>query len=138
MAEDIQDDLTIQDTDGLLRRVPNWPDMVKYDDNLKAYRLSSQCFSDRSTRDREVSVTLERPLLDGGGKYEDAIATMPDFGLARLDAGFVRHNLEPAQKIRREPTDNDPHHALVVGQKNTRAKKDMAKAATLIIQPKNS
>lgn len=136
MADELEDDLTIHDADGLLRRVPDSPCMVKYDDNLKAYRPSSLCFSDRSTCDREVSVTLERPLLDGGGKQEDAIADMPDFGLARLEAGFVRHEVVPAQKIRRAPTGKDQHHALVIGEKDKRAKKEMAKAASLVIKPK--
>jgi hypothetical protein len=30
MSEEKEDDLTITDDDGLLRRVPNWPNMVKH------------------------------------------------------------------------------------------------------------
>ena len=30
MSDEKDDDLTITDDDGLLRRVPNWPNMVKH------------------------------------------------------------------------------------------------------------
>ena len=135
MADDISDDLTIEDADGLLRRVPNSPTMFKFDDNLKIYRPTSACFSDKDGG-VALSVTLERPLLEGGGAHQDAILVDQNFGLARLEAGFVRHNVSPPQKIIRAPVDEDEHHALVVGEKSKAAKKAMAKAAKLVIQPK--
>jgi hypothetical protein len=130
-----QDDLTVEDGDGLLRRVPNWPNMVMYDENIKSYRASSACFSDRDGGKR-LSVTLERPLFEAGGSHADAIALNPDFGVARLDAGFVRHAVSPPQQITRSPTEDDPYHALMVGEKSKKARKDMAKAAVLVVLPK--
>jgi hypothetical protein len=56
MDETNDDDLSIEDNEGLLRRVPNHPNMVKFDPNINAYRPSSACFCDRETQDREVSV----------------------------------------------------------------------------------
>ncbi len=134
MAEENEDDVTIEDLDGILRRVPNWPDMFKLDKNMNAYRPTSACFTDKDGG-KKLSVTLERPLLDGGGTHKDAIAIEPKFGLARIEAGFVRHNVVPAQKIQREPTGTDLYHALIIGEKDKRARKAMAKAAQLIITP---
>ena len=45
MAEENEDDVTIEDPDGLLRRVPNWPNMFKLDKNMNAYRPTSLCLS---------------------------------------------------------------------------------------------
>lgn len=134
MPEDIQDDISIDDTDGILRRVPNWPDMVKFDANLNTYRATSACFSDKAGS-KELSITLERPLLESGQTHQHAIVHEPKFGLARLTAGFVRHQIQPAQKLVREPTEKDVFHGLVVGEKSKQAKKAMAKAAVLVIRP---
>jgi hypothetical protein len=136
MADDCEDDLTILDNDGLLRRVPNWPNMVKFDSNMNALRPTGLCFSDKETGDIEVSTTLESSFLEAGCKYEDAIAAFPAFGVARLEVGVVRHVVIPAQKLKRDPTKEDKHHVLVIGEKNKQAKKMMAKAAKLIICPK--
>jgi len=130
----IEDDSTVEDDHGLLRRIPNLPNMVKWDSNLKAYRPSSLCFSDRDGG-IELSITLEQPLLSSGGSHHDAIIKMPGFGLARLNAGFVRHEMNPPQIINRAPTPEDPHHGLVIGSKSKKAKSSMAKAAVLIIEP---
>lgn len=135
MPENIDDDITIEDNDGILRRVPNWPDMIKFDKNMNAYRATSACFSDKDDG-KELSITLEQPLLDSGATLQDAIAGDPRFGLARLTAGFVRHAIAPAQKLLRAPTQDDPYHGLVIGEKSKKAKKALAKAATLVIQPK--
>ncbi len=75
MSDEKDDDLTITDDDGLLRRVPNWPNMVKYDENINAYRTTSVCFSDPETKDREVSISLEKDLLDSGNEHTDLIST---------------------------------------------------------------
>lgn len=129
-----EDDASIDDNDGLLRRILNRPIMLKFDENLNIIRPSSACFTDRGDG-QELSVTLERPLLDSGMKHTDAIAGNAGFGLARLCAGFVRHNLKPAQAIVREPTSEDPFHALIAGKKEKKAAKKMALAATILIQP---
>lgn len=134
MAEDIQDDISINDNDGILRRVPNWPGMVKFDANMNAYRATSACFSDKGGG-KELSITLERPLLDSGHTHQYAIAQDPKFGLARLAVAFVRHEIVPAQKLISSPTADDAFHGLVIGEKNKQAKKALAKAAVLVIEP---
>lgn len=134
MPEDIQDDTSILDNDGILRRVPNWPDMVKFDANLNQYRATSACFSDKNDG-KELSITLERPLLESGHTHQDAVANQPKFGLARLTAGFLRHQILPAQKLVSNPTVEDAFHGLVIGKKDKQAKKAIAKAAVLVIKP---
>lgn len=129
------DDLSIEDNEGLLRRVPNHPNMVKFDSNINAYRPSSVCFCDRETQDREVSITLEKPLKEDGHSEEFAINDFPGFGVARVLANVVRHEVNPKQLISRKPTESDPYHGLVVGDKTRATKKAIAKRATLLINP---
>jgi hypothetical protein len=136
MTEVKEDDPSIQDDDGLLRRVPNWPNMVKLDKNTNTYRPTSVCFSDQKTNNLEVSITLQKPLHENGGADPDAIKNYPNFGLARIPAGFVRNNLNHKQIVTSEPTEDDPYHGLIVGTKDSNTKRTMAKAATLLINPK--
>lgn len=133
MTDVVEDDLTIEDDEGLLRRVPNWPNMVKFDSNLNSLRASSACFSDRETNDVEVSVTLEKPLQESGGNHYDVISSLPGFGLARLLVGFARSK---EQIINKRPTGDDPHHGLIIGNKNKRTKTALAKNSVLVIKPK--
>ena len=135
MADEHVDDLSIMDDEGLLRRVPNQPNMIKYDENIQAHRPTSACFCDRQTQDKELSITLEKPLKDSGGSEESAIQDNPGFGLARLLAGTVRHDITPNQIITRAPTGADPHHGLVIGDKTKATKRTLAKKASLIITP---
>jgi len=135
MTDETVDDLSITDDEGLLRRVPNQPNMVKYDENIKAYRPTSVCFCDRETKDKELSITLEKSLTDSGERTESATQNNPGFGLARLLTGVVRDNITPQQIITRAPTDADPHHGLIIGDKTKSTKKNLAKQAVLIITP---
>ncbi len=130
-----EDDPSIEDDDGLLRRVPNWPNMVKLDQNLNKYRPSSVCFSDKVTRDLEVSITLQRPLHENGGSDSDTIKNYPEFGLAHLPAGLVRNSLNHKQIVVAVPTEDDSYHGLIVGTKDSKTKRAMAKSATLLIEP---
>ncbi|MEC9386974.1 hypothetical protein [Marinobacter sp. bablab_jr008] len=130
---DWKDDDTIKDDEGLLRRVPNWPNMVKFDENKNEYRPSSACFSDKSDG-VELSVTLETPLLENGSDHQSATKTK-GFGLARVKAGIAREITEPKQCIMREPTDDDPYHGIIAGKKSKRAKQKLARSAELVIAP---
>lgn len=128
-----QDDNTISNEEGLLRRVPNWPNMVKFDANTNEIRPSSACFSDKDGGE-ELSVTIETPHLAGGGTYESA-AKEDGWGLAKVIAGTARTVSNPSQKLVRNPTPDDPHHGLVVGKKTRAAKRNLAKAAEMVVTP---
>jgi hypothetical protein len=82
-----------------------------------------------------VSVTLEKPLKDDGHSEEFAINDYPGFGVARVLVAVVRHEVVPKQVIARKPTEKDPYHGLVVGDKTRATKKAIAKRATLLINP---
>lgn len=133
MADDITDE------EGVLRRIPNWPHQYKYDKNLKRWRPSSAWFSDRKTNDFAVSVTLEKDLLEAGKGIEEALyldnSKHKGFGLAKCHAGFLRHDLPSPQSIKRDPTEDDPFHALVIGQKKQSTRNKIAKHAEVIIEP---
>lgn len=131
--DDFQDDSTILSDDQLLRRVPPWPNMVKFDENLQKLRPTSACFSDEDGG-VQLSVTLETPLLESGFTHQDA-ARFEGFGVARVSADRARNMSTPCQKLVRNPTDDDPHHALVVGEKSKSQKRKIAQAAELVITP---
>lgn len=135
MDVEITDDESITEDVHLLRRVPNWPTMVKFDENLQTYRPSSACFGDRDTGDKQVSVTHKQDLLSSNGTITDIIRDYPGFGVASVEAGFARSGLRNPQKLVRDPTDDDPHHCLIVGPKNGNDKKKLAKHASMPIQP---
>jgi hypothetical protein len=135
MDSEKTDDPTIGDQDSLLRRVPNWPNMVKFDQNLGVNRPSSACFSDRKTGNREVSVTHEQDLLANQGELKDALGTNEGFGLARVNAGFSRTGLSSPQALVRSPTKEDKHHCLIVGHKTSKDRRLLAKHAEMVIKP---
>jgi len=130
-----KDDPEISDDDGLLRRLPNWPNMVKFDHNMQVERPSSAWFTDRSTSDREVSITLEKDLIDSGGTHQDAVSSYPDFGLAVISTKTVRHEISPKQIVNKQPTDDDDFHGLVIGEKRKKTKTALAKKANILINP---
>ena len=127
------DDRTILDDHGLLRRVPANPDMSKFDYNLGQTRPTSVAFRDRNGS-RELSITLEHDLIAGGGQHSEALEPdQADAGLVRLRANFVRNHLSQPQSLCREPTDLDPHHGLVCGDKSRRDLKDMARNCEVVL-----
>ena len=128
------DDTSITNCEGLLRRIPNWPNMYKFDQNTKKFRPTSALFSDRD-KGYKLSVTLEKPLLDSGEDHHKATHKI-GFGLAKIIAGFVRTEITPNQIIQRSPTSEDPHHGLVIGEKNKSTRRALAKHAEIIIDPK--
>jgi len=134
--DDTEDDLTVKDTDGLLRRIPNIPDMYKYDHNKQCRVITSICFSDRESNGTNLSVTQETPLFESGGTHEDALGKFKNFGLARFTADIVRNHVNTPQKIIIDPTPEDPHHAIVFGKKNKKVQRQIKKQSELLIAPK--
>ncbi|MBL4865286.1 MAG: hypothetical protein JKY67_02795 [Pseudomonadales bacterium] len=129
----IEDNINVADEDRLLRRIPNNPNMLKFDQSTQTVRPSSAAFKDR-TDGRELSVTLEKQLLEDGNVHEYAIRNFEGFGLAAIGVKFVR-SLKPAQFVIADPTPDDPYHALIVGDKKNRTFKELSKASTLLIKP---
>ena len=119
------DDESIADVDGLLRRVPNWPNMTIRCQQTGQLRATSACFKDRAT---------EKELLQANKTHQDA-AKVEGFGLAKVEAGFVRNNLSQRQIINRDPIEDDPHHALIIGDKTNKDLSKISRNSVLLIEP---
>lgn len=124
------DDLSIIDEDGLLRRIPNWPSMYVWDHNIDSYRPSTANF-----KDSDLSVSLEKDLLDAGNDHNEAVKNHPDFGLLKVSAGFVRNELANQQAINRDPVPEDPYHALVFGKKSKGDCRKLVEESEVVIAP---
>jgi hypothetical protein len=132
---DTSDDILV-DYDGLLlRRVPDFPNMTIFDPELGRRRPTSVCFSDPESKDVSMSFSLERPLLESGGCHQDILQSYIGFGLASLNSNVVYQKLSVVQKIVKDPTGDDPYHCLVIGNKNKKDKRKMAKNSEMVINP---
>jgi hypothetical protein len=129
------DDQTILNTDHLLRRLPNWPNMTKFDHNKGQLRPSSAAFGDQESGDVRVSTTHQESLLASGGDIKDAIRHHPKFGLAQLNVSYARSSLSTPQIVVRDPTSDDDHHCLLVGRKTDGDKRKLAKNCVILIEP---
>ena len=122
------DDLSIDDADPLWRRIhPKW----YVPDGRGGRRLSSAAF-ENSPDGSGMSVTLGREAEAEGGSPQAAVERFPGYGLASLVARRCR---ELDQTLQRDPTEEDPHHALVNGKKTKRIQRELAKAASLLVDP---
>lgn len=90
---------------------------------IKNDEVSSQAFYQR---DEDLSVSIANL-----SNLEEQFPN-PDFGLAEIEAGFVR-NLE--LEVCHDPTPEDPGHAIVCGRINKTKARKIARAAMLIRKP---
>ena len=126
------DDESIQDNDLLWRRIVNIADWVKRASN-GSYRVSSAAFIDGI--DGEVSVCLAALTFQEG-----VLLNRPDDGLVEIEAGIPR---SLGHAIVRDPTPEDPSHALICPSPNknpSTRKRDaraMAVAAKWLVKPRN-
>jgi hypothetical protein len=127
------DDKTISDQERLLRRA--YPDAIRFDEKLQCYTISSAVFADRNTDGMEVSVNLESVLKEYNLPPESILAGHEGFGLIALTAGNAR---SCQQIVYRDPLENNPSHALIVGNKTRSLKRKMASLSIIISNPDNS
>lgn len=129
-----EDDPSIADGTLLLRRVLTRPDVsIVWDDNLSRWRPSSVAFEDHRNG-TPMSIVLTDTLDAMGRSYESALAGHEDtHSLAAISAGLAR---QCAQKVAREPTQDEPAHGVVVGQKTKKIQRKLAKAAEWIVEPR--
>jgi len=123
-----RDDPTISNEAELLRRIPRWH--IVSDDNTNERRPSSAAFD--NDKDGPMSVTLADELKRGGRSLESALAGHTGFALASITAGLVR---ECQQGIVRDPTPDEPAHALVFGKKTGSVRKKLSRSARWVIPP---
>lgn len=115
------DDPAIGDDDDLWRRIA--PDWVVLDENEDQERGGRVRPSSAAFRDRSLSVLLARE-----DTHERALAGWQErgFSLAAITAGLARQH---RQSVCREPTKDDPAHAVVEGKKKGRVDEKLAIAA---------
>ncbi len=125
-----RDDPSIKDDEGLWRNIPPWH-LVR-DDTSGTIRISSAAFDDDKDGS-PMSVSLAEVVLQHGRNPEDLIRSLPDFALAAITAEVARGC---NQGVIRDPTPQNPAHALVFGdKKRKRVRRRLAKAAEWVIPP---
>ncbi|WLQ12098.1 hypothetical protein O5O45_20445 [Hahella aquimaris] len=132
------DDPSILNEENLLRRVPSWPIMFKFDHNRNTHRLTSAIFSDSETNDVEISTTHKEKLLDSNKQLQDALGETrkkEGWGLVAINCGDLRNQISPPQKLVADPTEDDPFHTLIVGKKSKSVKRKMVDMVTTLIAP---
>ena len=124
-----EDDATIPDDSDLWRRIH--PDWIVYDENLKAWRLSSQAFNDDS-EGGPMSVVLAPEVLASARTPMDILARFRGYSLAAVRAALAR---ELSQGIKRDPEPDEPAHAVVVGKKTSSVRKSFSRRARWEVPP---
>lgn len=126
------DDPTVDDDVLLLRRIPVNPACVVRDENLGCYRPSSAAFENHSNG-TPMSVVLSDTLDALGREHESALGEyVENFSLASFKASTAR---ACDQGISREPTDEEPAHGEVFGEKPKSVRRKIAKSAEWIVPP---
>ena len=124
-----EDDATIPDASDLWRRIhPTW---VIYDENLRAWRVSSQAFNDDS-EGGPMSVVLAPEVLAAGRTSKDILARFMGYSLAAVKAALAR---ELNQGVKRAPEPDEPAHAVVVGKKTSSVRKSFSRGARWEVPP---
>ena len=76
-----------------------------------------------------MSVTLAHVI---SSRPEDVLSAFPGFALASLSAGLAR---SCQQGVAREPTQEEPAHAVVFGSKPRSVRDELAKGSSWVIAP---
>lgn len=122
------DDPTISDEAELWRRIPPWH-FVR-DENTQRVRPSSAAFDDHPDGS-PMSVLI----AEEAGAPNPVLANYEGFALASITAGLARMC---KQGVARDPTPNEPAHALLFGKKSNSVRKQLAKQSHWVIAPPNS
>ena len=122
---DYRDDPTIAPSAELLRRVHE--SQIVPDRNAGRMRVSTSAF-DNSSDGSPMSVSLLDELKARGLGPEAVLLGYP--ALISITAGLARNC---AQGVAREPTRDDPAHAVVFGEKTGSIKRKFAKQAKWVI-----
>jgi hypothetical protein len=125
VIENGADDPSIPDEAELWRRIPPWH--FYFDEKLGRVRPSKAAFEDDGDGS-PMSVTL----AGEAGRPDDALVGHPGFALAAITAGLAR---SCGQRIVRDPTPNDPAHAVVIGRKTDSIKRRFAREARWVVLP---
>ena len=119
------DDPSIPDDAELWRRIPPWH--FYFDDKLGRVRPSKAAFED-DVDGSPMSVILAAEA----GPPELALVGHSGVALATGTAGLVR---ACGQRVARDPTPDEPAHAVVIGRKTDSIKRRLAREARWVVLP---
>lgn len=129
--ESAPDDRSILDDDPIWRRVVHgWIIRREGADP----RISSAAFC-HSSDDHATSVVLARVVAEGRRSMDDVLAAEPTHGIVELKASVFRSE---HCGITRDPTDEEPAHALVRGRNGPRVRKRIARQAVIRRMPRGA
>ena len=124
VPSDWKDDPTIEGNERLLRRIPKTWVRLNRDGTLK---ITSAAF-----KDRELSVNIESLMVQDGRNAKDSLRGYSGYGLASINSGVAR---EHHQAVIRQPTEEEPAHGIVFGNKPRSVARKMRNCAELIVKP---
>ena len=119
------DDPSISDDAELWRRIPPWH--FYRDEKLGRVRPSKAAFED----DGDGS-PMSVVLAADAGAPGSALAGHAGFALAAITAGLAR---SCGQGVVRDPTPDEPAHAVVIGRKTDSIKRRFAREARWVVLP---
>ena len=119
------DDATILGDEILWRRVPPWH--VVPDQNRVGRTVSSGAFDD-DTDGSPMSVVLAA----GAAGPDTVLVGHEGFGLVGFRASLAR---ELGLSVRRDPTESEPAHAVVVGRKSHGVRKRLRAGSNWVLRP---
>lgn len=108
------------------RIVPEW----WIPDGNGGRRLTSAAFIDLRGY---VSIGIGKVLEEQGLGPEAAIADHEGYGLARLEVSWIRDSINLG--ITKEPTDREPWHGAIWGNKTKSIKSQLRAKAVILIEP---
>ncbi|HUY37004.1 MAG TPA: hypothetical protein VMV69_30075 [Pirellulales bacterium] len=113
----LNDDPSIADSEALWRRIP--PTHCVLDRNLGRVRPSSAAFENHPNGS-PMSVVLGKEVIAAGRDAESVLKGHEGYALASFSAGLAR---QCGQAVARDPLDEEPAHALVIGKKTGSVKR---------------
>lgn len=120
------DDTTIANSEGLYRRIH--PIQWKYVKEINDYRVTSAAFKDNRS---QISVDLSS-LTTPQEALARAARKDITYALASITADDAR---KQEQGVVRNPLEDNPAHALIIGQQPDRVCKALARIARWVIPP---
>src|SRR5690349_3173057 len=109
--QEYADDSSLTDSTSLWRRIPPWHFI--YDGNLQRWRPKSAAF-DNDPDGGPMSVVVGDLVRAAGREPDTVLIGHEGYALATITAGLAR---ACGQGVARDPTTEEPAHALVFGPK---------------------
>lgn len=115
----------IGNDDFLLRRIPNYPSYIKPDGSLSSFAFALKKGEDGISTDLERLADKERSVLD-----------KTKFRLARINAGYIRNDINEGLDCIHNPLPENYAHSLITsdtGKVSDSKARAMARNASMIL-----